>query len=999
MSNQTPTSTDYENIRAEKSSTKIYMDVFVPQIVFSCRVAALPTSNDMVKAIAYDRSAGDLTSVVDGATIYIGSSPGAFNKGVVRATGKTPTDDHLYIGETSSVVWAVDDYVSVTNDLFGIWARPIVAGADGSVLVDGHQAYTNQHQDGHFRPVVNMLTHAVAWIDPVLEYVDVLFDTSDSWIVGGGTLGTRTWYFPGSASVDLSDPVKPIARYDTAGNYVAYCMLVNAHGEESWGYRAVFIHDTTHKPVINFSISGSGDWAKSGWRCRITVFDRLPSLPPNALVVVSKRDYYNGVEVTMGPVQHRENILLIGNTKGADVISNLEGGQSSLTVYSPDGILNTVPSWVSGYLSSVSEPTKWTYVQGLNPNKLAFVYLSERTNLLQVCDVQPPGNETLMSGQLMSSSKLWSQLVDAMFLTIRYSPRCDRFGRLFIEPDANVTPPSDRSTIPIASTFSDDDYSPDQQISIGEHPVSKVLLSGVYSATGEPGSTLTYYSLSPGHSLEYSGDDFPVNNLVLVSQSQSNELAGMIHASENLPFMVDELILNGNNPFIDICPRQRVDHSLHADRNPYGLEYSGHMLPRQVSFSYLQGSLDWSIALAPEVLPSPSVNGDIPPLDPDDEPIEFPVDPPDDPDPPDIPDSLPTQIVVPTLALLIPGYGGYYTDYSDGKWFWRSANLGIGITQKTKFDMLQVAPDGTVYLGATFGKPYRAIYACKPKSNYAIPYVPEGFFYGCGLNIEPIYYEEYAIHGLCVDPKSGNIFVVGNRPYPQEKSRILLNMVQQDLGDKAVNDFYTYWQNPLAIAGYAGYFYTLGSIRRKTGPPDSMDIGGMYLVRVGTDFTATFPERWKVYQIPLAGFYQGQVIVARNSGDVYLWDSGNSILRHFDKDLNEISTMADGWGSFDCDPTGQYLMWTRGSFVLKYSSDYGVTWTDIHSYLPDLVQSSQVVNLGTPLKWVVSYFSYATPSLQIMLTEDGGLTWTSIRNNIFSLGVPVNGYPTILRRA
>jgi hypothetical protein len=599
--------------------------------------------------------------------------------------------------------------------------------------------------------------------------------------------------------------------------------------------------------------------------------------------------------------------------------------------------------------------------------------------LLQVTDVFSPNCATKEVGQNVSVSKLWGQLEEYLFSTVRYKPICDRFGRLFMEPDVNLLPLASRSTIPVSTTLQDGDYQPDQQITVGDHPVSRVILNGISTPDGVVEGAVTYYSLSPGHAKDDSGDDLPVDNLRLTSQAEANSLAGCIFSAENLPFTVDALALTGNNPFIDIAPQQRVNHTLHADRNPAGLEFSGHMLPRQVELAYAAGKLSWSLALAPEVDPAPAIKGDIP-VGPSEPPIEIPEIPPLPPLPPVPPPPVP-PVSEPRniIAVLMPGYGLYWASFVDGLWNWHSANSGFTATQKAALARFVMGKTGQVFVAST-----REVYSVLLGGAGGKTTIGSEAYFLTKIHDSTT---PYAITALGIDYKSpSNLAVIASRKYPGYAAATF-SLVGNALLYKAgpalkIETDYAY------MTFFNGYWYLSANF----------DIFyATSLIRIKSDLTTLDNI------LAVDGPYPLGHVHAREADIVYA----------VDQDLHKIITQGSVIsasytgvsGSLDCDPTGQYLLRGYGGtpINLRFSDDYGATWSTLSS-LPavNTCANVQILNLGDALHWLIAYTESAGGPVtvqRIYYSEDAGGTWANAVGNLFSVGAVSTGAITGMQHA
>jgi len=91
-------------LRADGQRSKLYLAIHTPTVLFSARVNQTAFIDPMHQ-VTYDGGSGSLGSVLPGMTMYVGTSVGAWDKGLVRIR-KTPSGTVFYIGETSEIAWA-----------------------------------------------------------------------------------------------------------------------------------------------------------------------------------------------------------------------------------------------------------------------------------------------------------------------------------------------------------------------------------------------------------------------------------------------------------------------------------------------------------------------------------------------------------------------------------------------------------------------------------------------------------------------------------------------------------------------------------------------------------------------------------------------------------------------------------------------------------------------------------------------------------------------------
>jgi hypothetical protein len=178
------TSTELGLIRSDEQSSELYLAVYKPPVVYSATVNQDFTSLDKIISIVYAGGNGDLADVIPGMTMYVGSAAGLSDIGMCRVR-KDPTEDTLYIGENSDIVWARGLFLTIVDD-FDIWARHISIN-DKVPYMDYDIPYSNQHTDTKPIPIIGPRL-VPAWIASVADPVNsIQVDIT-------GMAFTGTWY-------------------------------------------------------------------------------------------------------------------------------------------------------------------------------------------------------------------------------------------------------------------------------------------------------------------------------------------------------------------------------------------------------------------------------------------------------------------------------------------------------------------------------------------------------------------------------------------------------------------------------------------------------------------------------------------------------------------------------------------------------------------------------------------------------------------------------------
>jgi hypothetical protein len=698
------TAGELADLRSDNQFSELFLAIHAPNTVLSAQVDGDPASDDSLVSLSIDNVSwgSGYTSAPADLLVYVGSSEGAYDKGMCRLRGAlSGTPSSMTVGEISEIEWADDDYLTVVDE-FPIAARHLRI-ASSVVYMDYDVAYSDQHENPDPIPVLG--PDAVAWLDQSFtpnpvgdasdpvgadsipvgdaadDYAEVDFDASDSWVPGGGSITTYAWDAQGEYDFGPVDSATPTGVWNTAGIYRIECTVTADNGSTFTGYRYVYVYDDSNPPTTQFTLENcSGSWQRGGWTFRVRLYagaTRASDIRDRARVILFARDYYDGALGSIGPVSDRENIVAVGWIDGESIEWDPETGSVTFDVLGPQGWLAKANAYASGIEDVASTPSAWTEYQGLDLEAALWHWARWRTTLPRLLDVYLDDDARLFSVFSVPQGVLWQQLVAAAQSTILAHSAFDRYGRLFVYVEPQVVPSGDRSGWPTVHTLSSQDLR--RPVGIERRlvsPVAQIDLSGIHytnPTTAEP-----LFSLAPGHVPKWYGEIQSYTRLALTDQSQTNTLAGLILAWQNNEYPAVRLPLASNHRGFDIAPYQRAVLSLSAGDTPRGIVWSGqNLLVREMSLSYNHRTgvllTDLMAEAETDETGVPVQDGDVPsdppgPAPPPSSP------PPFDPTPPD-----------PTLgsgeAVGVAGVGGFFwTDeiLSESSPTWTKFTAGLG---------------------------------------------------------------------------------------------------------------------------------------------------------------------------------------------------------------------------------------------------------------------------------------------------------------------------------
>lgn len=686
------TSDELNYLRSNQASI-LLLDVDVPPVVFACQVNQTFTTLDKVLEITYDNvTAGAYTDVLPGMTVLVGSAAGLSDIGICRIR-KTATSTKLFVGENSDLAWTDNLHFTVIDE-FGIWDREKKTLSNGTQYMDSEIAYSDQHTA--FYPIVNAgPARRVAKLTG--SYVDLQFDLTGSWVIDS-TISSYTTSAPGSVSVTGGTTATPTIRYNAAGRYRVAFTVTAANGKSTTVYRTVRVWSDASPLISVFTLdSCRGSYDNGGWEFAVTIRGADANIRDRAMVTLVARDFYNGVEISIGDLAGYENIIAIGWVDGETIDYDPHGGMVKFTVKGPHWWMNQLSGSDVALTNVGTTPAKWTEMFGLTIDKAIYHLVYWRSTIATIMDVYKSGDSRLAPELTEPIGALWQKLSNFAD-KILARPCCDRYGRLFVQSDPQLTDVADRSNI-IVMTLQKLDWL-DNGLDIKRRYVSSDaridLTTWLVQGGSEP---RTLYSLAPGHNFKRWGQNIPLDNYLAASQAQSNAMAGLILGANNRQFDFD-FSLAMNNRMVDIIPAQYVQVDIAEGDTSRGIAYSGKIVVREVDLHQdNRGFLLTNWSAEQESVPENSTNGDIPNDEggfdspPDMPPLDFSM-----PSLPSIPVPPTTDpLSVKTVVLLIKDKGVFYTkDFDADSPHWFAMNSGL--PSLTDLVNLEISASGKLFL-------------------------------------------------------------------------------------------------------------------------------------------------------------------------------------------------------------------------------------------------------------------------------------------------------------
>lgn len=679
--------------RTAGKKTKLRAAIFPPTILYQARINQTFSTRDGVLELTYDTPSGTLASVLADMTVFVGSSAGAWDKGICRL--RSIDASKMYIGETSDINFQDNDHLTVVDE-FGLYARHVRISA-GVPYMDGGTAYSDQHTN--FDPVPIMGSHRVLKLTGAS--VSATYDASGSYALDS-SISAYSWTAPDSSSSSGMTTATPTISWNSVGWKRVYLLLTAANGKTFRGVRYVYVWSEASPPSRAKIENCREDADEGGWSFDLTMLDNcdLTLVRDHSLVILFGEDYWGNTQSNIGPIPGCENIYVVGWINSRQAVNwNPEQGSVRFNVQSAHHWFQRIPAYPDGVELVARPAAAWTEMRNLTVNKGLFHFLRWRTTATRVMDVFLTDN-TFYTREVSSlAQNLWEQIREMAFLQVFARAGVNALGQLYIEVHPQLVPEADRDW-PTVMTITKADWSEEIDFErVAGNECSQVNLKGV--AVNESGKGTPYFSKSTGHTYTHYGAPDIQDNLLVSTQAQANSLAGLYFGWRNNPYPEIPVAFKAPIRLIDCFPRQECNITIAAPDTPRGITYSGALIPKSVELIQDEnGYVHSQVVFEAESFEALAVTETVPGSGQ----VSIPPTPPLPPLPPIVPivpgTIVPTEDGGPPKVILHDTTAGllYTENFHESSPDWQTINAGLTQAQYQQINTIILGPNGELYV-------------------------------------------------------------------------------------------------------------------------------------------------------------------------------------------------------------------------------------------------------------------------------------------------------------
>lgn len=633
------TSTELTQLRTRPHSSKLWLSLFKPTTVMSAQIN-MPTIAKGEHEITISLLSGLATSVLNGMTVYIGTTSGSKNLGRLRVRSATSTT--ITVAE-NSMAWVNGWYLTVVRyfEPWGVFPRITLDASNvPQFFKDFDIPYTDQNH--LMDPVVCMGPNHAIMLDPTVSgsYAQIYYSSSGSFDpTPGGAITAYDWHFEGGAPTgsSLADP--GYVTYTGCGHFVTSLSLTNSAGKIFTGRRHISIlarperqADGDCKPISKWGIEDlSGSRDAGGWTADVWVreFIGTEDIPDGTLAVVFTEDDRQGyVASKVGAnAVNRDEILFCGYINGETVAWDPETNRVDFKIEGL-GIVMDKLSTFSAALDDTANAVTWNQMREMTVDRGIIHFLRWHSTVLAVADYSPTGDTKPVQYLDFSRGSIFKDVDSLLEGALIGGAVSDRQGKFWTEVDARVLPTGTsrqvRDSMQNVLSVTRQDWR--SRVNIRrepQDPTSFLELGGIaYSGPFSGSGTFTaHLAGAPGEAPLYYGKTERSTGLVISSQDQLNEITGHALAAANADFPEIFMPMAGDYRHIDIAPQHRVLMNIPATDNWLRVAMVDKpFIPSEIAYSYDPSNLFlmMDVKMVEETFGTPGST------------IEIPVDPPYD---------------------------------------------------------------------------------------------------------------------------------------------------------------------------------------------------------------------------------------------------------------------------------------------------------------------------------------------------------------------------------
>jgi hypothetical protein len=548
------------------------LSIINPDVVYCGTITGSPDRGAI--EITLSNYSGDITDVIEGQTIWVGTSCSDYS--ITRRRLRS-VDGNVITLDENSINWQNGWYVTILN-YWDLWPKfPYISGSSGNYIFfkDRDVAYDDQN---YYPPPVAIAGSHVAGYMTGSSIVYNL-DASDSYAIApSATISSYLWECEG-AVVNNSMYSGATVTFTSAGIYWVFLTVTDSNGKSQTTRRLYRIHDVSDPPYYDFEFDSAlnGSWDSGGWDGSIVIHEdaKISDIPDGALIIAWLDEYYDTTNIHIGD----NSVLFIGYIVRGSVTKELDTGYVRFEIVTIHEKLKNSNMYSVSLTAISGVPDTWNnYRQELTVARAVHHYWKYHSTLFGVCDVILPVSNTLtIVAQDFDQNSLYAAINKfVMDNGIFAHVCCSKSGCVYVEQDILILPDADRSAKTVVMEIGEIDRKADSDLELvfSDDDVYLTIVSGTDSSKNP------YISQAPGEIPELFGTRTLVfDQLILEDQDHANLLSGRLYAVANADITEVRLNFSGNyHDVVDIVPQEWLTLSLAVSDTKRGIVWTSKKL-------------------------------------------------------------------------------------------------------------------------------------------------------------------------------------------------------------------------------------------------------------------------------------------------------------------------------------------------------------------------------------------------------------------------------------
>jgi hypothetical protein len=480
-------------------------------------------------SVSYTGTSGSAASVQSGMEIEFFRAGVSLGRGRVADGGASA--NVLQVNEMS-----VGRVNLLTGDTFKVYRsfrlRDLLVSNDGNYNKDSRIAYSNQNAT--IKPIANTGGVWAGWTDDLTETGEATVyhygSLSYNLDPDSGSSGTHLWDVKDGTNGGSATDADIVATYPVGSRVIDYTYTDSSNSATAVKRNLVRVHDPVTDPPIEIksvtvTLDRNGD---SRATCEVTDGASVTELPDGALFILWTDNYRFAQRYAIGSnkVGSRSHILFVGFLDAGSIVIDPINDTLTFDVISPIQRLLQFTGF-SQVLEEAATPASWQEYEDLSVEQMAVYLLRWHTSLLDSFDFLWSVGTNYPFGDWALQQSTPGEQVKEVVASVSALFTCDRMGNFEVNRNLQRATSAERSAAATTIALTDDDILNLEWQDVYRYDVAQ-MEGRAFTTGGDP-----LLSVAPGEAPAEARDYTPVERLIVVDQTELNNITGWAWAEAN----------------------------------------------------------------------------------------------------------------------------------------------------------------------------------------------------------------------------------------------------------------------------------------------------------------------------------------------------------------------------------------------------------------------------------------------------------------------------------